>query len=104
MKKIQKEILDFCKTNNMETTSTFRILDLLSELGELAKEVLKTTEYGKKQDIVKTENLELEMGDVMFSLICLANTLDIDLQEVLTMALNKYKARIAKSNDPGSGK
>lgn len=104
MQKIQKEILDFCKTNNMETTATFRILDLVSELGELAKEVLKITAYGKNQKVVKTENLELEMGDVIFSLICLANTLDVDLQGALAMALNKYKARIAKNNDPGSGK
>lgn len=45
-----------------------RILDIQSELGELAKEVLKSTNYGKKE-LVITKELELELGDE-FAHIC----------------------------------
>jgi NTP pyrophosphatase (non-canonical NTP hydrolase) len=68
------------------------LLDLLSELGEVSKEYLKVTNYGQLE-IQKNMNWELELGDVYFSLLCLANATDVDLEGALEKAVAKYQQR-----------
>ena len=46
MEDLQERILEFCKTHDLSTPAEFRLLDLLSELGEVSKEMLKETDYG----------------------------------------------------------
>lgn len=94
MKNLQTTVEKFCTDNNLQCDAVSRLLDLHSELGELSKEVLKITNYGKNQILPKNKDLELEMGDALFSLICLANTLDINLESALEDALIKYTNRI----------
>ena len=48
MKEIQQKIKEFCKKHNLESPPEHRLLDVVSELGEVAKEVLKMTNYGRK--------------------------------------------------------
>jgi NTP pyrophosphatase (non-canonical NTP hydrolase) len=102
MHNLRKEIADFCTHNNLICAPEFRVLDALSELGELAKELLKSTDYGKTHVKGKTKEMELELGDCLFSLICLANSLDISLSDALAQVMAKYKSRITKSQNPGS--
>lgn len=97
MKEMQKEIKRFCKENNMESPVEHRVLDTMSELGEVAKEILKTTNYGRKPFEYR-EELKGELGDVLYSLITIANTYDIDLEEALKETLQKYKKRLTKGS------
>lgn len=39
--------------------------------------------------------MEEEVGDVLFVLICLANSLNIDLEEAHTRVMNKFTTRDA---------
>lgn len=102
MLELQRKVSEFVRENNLDARFEARYLDLISEIGELAKEHLKNTNYGKNAGTV-TESLMLEFGDVMFSFICLANSTGIDLEHALKNALNKYKDRIDKSGTAGSG-
>jgi len=97
MKEIQKKIKIFCKENDMESSVEHRTLDLMSELGEVAKEILKMSNYGKKP-IEYREELKSEIGDVFYSLITLANILNIDLEDSLNQVLKKYQKRLAKGS------
>lgn len=72
-----------------------RSLDIVSEVGELSKEVLKGTNYGKS-DIVKSEDFEMELGDVMYSILSLANECKVDANACLDMVLEKYMKRLNK--------
>ena len=92
----QKTILDFCNEHNINCSVESRLLDIISELGELSKEVLKATEYGKKLEIHCNQNLVLEFGDLLFSITCLANQLDIDMTKALDLVLDKYKKRFSE--------
>jgi len=47
-------------------------------------------------------NWHEELGDVLFSLICIANSTGIDMQQALASALLKYRQRLEKSADAGS--
>ena len=103
MNSIQKKVDELIKKYNLESSVEIRFIDLISELGELGKEILKGNEYGKK-DFCNTENIELEIGDTFFSLICVANGLNIDLQNALDNVLNKYENRFSNNGNIGSGR
>ncbi len=100
---IQDKVNRFAKDMGISTSVNIRIIDLVSEVGELSKEVLKGTEYGIKQ-FRNTEGWESEIGDVLFSLICVANETDINLENCLNYVLDKYEKRFANKGDLGSGR
>jgi len=97
MKDIQTNILQFCKKHNLESPVEHRTLDAMSELGEVAKEILKMSDYGRSP-LQYSEALQSELGDLLFSIITIANSFEIDLEEALDMVLKKYKKRIAKGS------
>ena len=101
MKNIQEKVKIFCSNNQLNTAVEYRILDTISELGELSKEILKISEYGKNS-IVLNDKIKLEVGDVFFSLITVANSLGIDLEKALSQVIEKYQRRITKSLSPDS--
>ena len=80
-----------------------RILDIQSELGELAKEYLKCSKYGTQQFDLK-EDFKEEYGDVLYALLSLANKLGISGEECLDIALGKLQSRMEKKNTFGSGR
>ena len=103
MNSIQEKVDELIKKYNLESSVEIRFIDLISELGELGKEILKGNEYGKK-DFCNTENIESEIGDTFFSLICVASGLNIDLQNALDNVLNKYENRFSNNGNIGSGR
>nr|WP_295971674.1 nucleotide pyrophosphohydrolase [uncultured Bacillus sp.] len=66
---------------------------LTEELGELAREV--NHYYGEKpKKITEDEKtIEEELGDLLFVLICFANSLHIDLEEAHHRVMNKFNTR-----------
>lgn len=101
---LQKRVKQFVEENKLEAKAEFRLLDIVSELGEVAKGLLEATEYGKLEKNMKLNKrgIEEELGDLMFSVMCLANTYNIDLEQALNKVLEKYKRRIAKNSSPSS--
>ncbi|MBA3064528.1 nucleotide pyrophosphohydrolase [Candidatus Woesearchaeota archaeon] len=97
MKEIQEKIKKFCKEYNLESPPEYRVLDTMSELGEVAKEILKMSDYGRKP-IEYNEELKSELGDLLYSLITIANSFGIDLEEALNMILEKYEKRLKKGS------
>ena len=66
----------------------------MEEVGELAR--LMARMYGDqsfKGDAAGKAELEMEMADVLFVLICLANQTDVDLEGAFALAMEKRTAR-----------
>lgn len=78
-----------------------RLLDIQSELGEIAKEYLKHSKYGTESFELE-ENFEMEFGDVLYSILSLADELNLDAENCLNKAISKYEERILKKNSMGS--
>lgn len=97
MKELQQKVKKFCKENKLESPIEHRVLDTMSELGEVAKEILKMSDYGRKP-LKYREELKSELGDLQYSIITIANTYDIDLEEALDIVLEKYKKRLKKGS------
>jgi len=97
MKEIQERIRNFCNENNMDSPVEVRMLDTVSELGEVSKEILKMNSYGT-QPVKYRKEFKSEMGDLLFSVVTMANSMDIDLSEALDEALEKYEKRMKKGS------
>lgn len=97
MKEIQKKVKDFCKKYSLKSSPEVRVLDTMSELGEVAKEILKMTDYGRKP-LIYREEMKSELGDLFYSLITIANEFNVDLDEALNIVLAKYENRLKKGS------
>ena len=60
-------------------------------------------DYGKKE-YCNTDNVESEIGDVLFSLICIANGMNISLENAIESVLKKYENRFLSNGNIGSGR
>lgn len=78
-----------------ETTLEERMLYLMSEVGELAMEVLKLRELQNQDDSDRIlDSIGMEMYDVVWNICDLANKLGIDLQHSFDR-----KAQLNKQRD-----
>ena len=55
------------------------------------------SDYGRKP-LEYREELKSELGDLLYSVITIANSFDIDLEEALNRVLEKYEKRLKKSS------
>lgn len=97
----QQRVAAFLDDHDLHTDPPYRLLDLVSEVGELAKDVNTSTGYGSNPDDLAIA--EDEIGDTFFALLALADALDVDADAALETALEKYEGRIAESGEPSSG-
>ena len=103
---MQNKVKNFNDNKSVHTRPmpvSARIMDINSEMGELAKEYLKATNYGTK-DFEITDDFVMEYGDVLYSMLSLANELNIDANKSIEMVLEKYQNRIDNKKDMGSGR
>ncbi len=100
--RFQQKVAKFVQENNLEIDLAYRLLDLVSELGEVAKEVLKSTNYGRTE-FNSDDKFADELGDLLFALSCIANTANLDLEEIVDKTLAKYQNRIDRGGAPDSG-
>ncbi|MFB6268372.1 MAG: MazG nucleotide pyrophosphohydrolase domain-containing protein [Halobacterium sp.] len=96
----QARVAAFLDDHDLHAPPEHRVLDLASEVGELAKDVNKSTDYGATggADVERDE-----LGDALFCVLALADELDYDAGAALEEALEKYGERIAESGGAGSG-
>ncbi|WP_226483081.1 MazG-like family protein [Natrinema amylolyticum] len=97
----QRSVADFVDEHDLETPPEFRLLDLVSEVGELGKDANTSTDYGESP-----ADLEIatdELGDALFALLALADALESDASAALEEAVEKYERRLDGDATPGSG-
>lgn len=68
---------------------------ITEEVGELAREI--NHRYGEKPKKPTEEENDIinELGDILFILICFANSLNISLEEAFDTVMHKYNTRDA---------
>lgn len=67
---------------------------MVEEQKEIEEALVAYKQLNTEENLKK---LELEFGDELFAIICLANKLDIDLEKCFTLMMEKNKDR-AKNN------
>ncbi len=103
MRETQRTVAKFAESHGMSREPWVRFLDFSSEAGELSKELLKASEYGTRS-VEPVPSMEEELGDCVFSLLCLADSLGLDALAALESSLRKYERRFQTTGKIGSGK
>ncbi len=91
---IQKEVDDYINQFKEGYFSPLALVARLAEeLGELAREI--NHYYGEKPKKASEpeKTVEEELGDLLFVLICLANSLHIDLTKAHDFVMEKFNTR-----------
>jgi NTP pyrophosphatase (non-canonical NTP hydrolase) len=68
---------------------------LTEEVGELAREMNHRFGPKTKKPDEPEGDVALELADILFVLVVLANQMDVDLQEALDRTMTKYRVRDA---------
>ncbi len=76
---------------------------LMEEVGELSREVNHRFGSKPKRDDEATAELELEIADVLFVIVSLANQQGVDLERAFDRVMHKYEARDAGRWTPKEG-
>lgn len=99
---MQNRVRAFVTRHGLLRAPEIHLLDLLAEIGEVAKEVLMASHYGQHVPQLSPQLAE-ELGDVGYALFALACACQVDLEEALMQVLAKYEVRLTERGNPGSG-
>ena len=69
------------------------LASLTEEVGELAREINHREKIKRKKETEEDKGLGLELADVLFSLMCIANYYEVDLDKQLEEVIDKYSQR-----------
>jgi len=94
MKEYQQELDAFYKKHGWRYWSPLAILArLFEEGGEFARLVNHLYGDKKKKDTEKEQELEEEMGDIIYTLMCFANSNGINMDRALRKSFDKMTTR-----------
>ena len=91
---MQKEVDDYISQFKAGYFSPLaNLARLTEEVGELSREI--NHQYGekKKKDTEEENTIKAELGDNLFVLLCIANSLDIDMTESFNETMDKFNTR-----------
>lgn len=93
---MQKKVDNWIK-NNTNTHTYWKPLSMMArlteEVGELAREI--NHKYGEKtkKENEKEKEISSEIADILYILVCIANSMGIDLEDAFNKVLEKYDKR-----------
>lgn len=94
LKDYQKEVNKQIKDNGWEYWSPLSILARLTEeVGEFARLVNHVWGSKPKKDSEKDQDLEEEMADIIYTLICFANSQNLDLDNGMRKTIDRVAKR-----------
>ncbi len=94
MNKYQKQVDKWFKEEDWKYWHPLgQMAAMMEETGELARIVNHLYGEKPKKSTEKKQELESEIGDVLYVLICLANTANIDLDKAIEKTIKKVTTR-----------
>lgn len=96
----QRRVAQFLDEHGMDADPAYRILDLAAEVGEVAADAAKSSQYGESPDDLAVTDGEL--GDALFALLALADELGMDAGDALAASMETYERRVDETGAAGS--
>ena len=91
MVEMQREVDEYI--GQFKTGYFSPLANLAEEVGELAREINHTYGEKKKKDSEEANTIKAELGDNLFVLLCLANSMGIDMTESFNETMEKFNTR-----------
>lgn len=97
LREVQLKVDDWvCEVGNGYWSPHEMLARLVEEVGEIARLINYLYGPKKKKDSELTQELSGELADILFAVICLANSQGIDLQDAFEQMITKYTKRDSK--------
>lgn len=94
MEEMQKRVDEYISQFSVGYFSPLAMMARLTEeVGELAREINHTYGEKTKKDSEPEKAVSEELGDVLFVIITLANSLNIELDEAFQTVMHKFETR-----------
>lgn len=94
MTQMQKEVDDYISQFKAGYFSPLaNLARLTEEVGELSREINHHYGEKKKKDTEEDNTIKVELGDNLFVLLCIANSLGIDMTESFDETMQKFNTR-----------
>jgi NTP pyrophosphatase (non-canonical NTP hydrolase) len=90
---MQQEVEDFEQTLKAQWSPLENIAKLAEETGELARDINQRFGSKKKKPSEKDNDTEAEIGDILYTVICIANLLELDIDQAFKKAMKKCYER-----------
>jgi NTP pyrophosphatase (non-canonical NTP hydrolase) len=100
LREIQAAVDGWIKENGGYWPPLSQLARLTEETGELAREYNHRHGPKKKKASEGEADLALEMADVLFILVCMANDEGVDLEDAFRRTMEKYRIRDAGRFSP----
>jgi NTP pyrophosphatase (non-canonical NTP hydrolase) len=94
LREVQQQVDDWISDIGKGYWSPHEMLArLVEEVGETARLINHLYGPKKKKDSEQAQELSSELADILFAVICLANSQGIDLQNAFEQMMQKYSVR-----------
>ncbi|MHA1519049.1 MAG: nucleotide pyrophosphohydrolase [Promethearchaeota archaeon] len=95
IKQLQQDVDKFIQEFGGYWSPLSMLASIMEELGEISREINALEKFKPRKDLNTNprDKLQDEIGDCLFSLICLANSYEIDLDSALKSVIDKYRKR-----------
>lgn len=94
LRQLQQEVDEYISQFKEGYFSPLAMLARMAEeMGELAREVNHRFGEKPKKPTEEENSIENELGDILFIVICFANSLGIDLTEAHDRVMEKFRTR-----------
>ena len=94
LKQVQREVDEWISQYEEGYWPPLSMLaSLIEEVGELAREMNYLEKIKKKKSTEVDMDIGNELADIFFSLMCIANYYEIDMQESFKKVIEKYTIR-----------
>lgn len=94
MREVQKQVDEWVQKFKIGYFKPLEIMArLMEETGELAREINHLFGPKKKKDTEDKSDIEEEIADIIFTLTCLSNSLDLDMDRGFKKVMDKLNSR-----------
>ncbi|MBN2154820.1 MAG: nucleotide pyrophosphohydrolase [Candidatus Lokiarchaeota archaeon] len=93
MNELQKIVNSWIQETGGYWTPLGMLAAVMEELGEVSRELSHLSNIKTKKPEEPLNKLEQELGDLLFSIICIANYYNISISNAVEQSLRKYQVR-----------
>jgi len=98
LQEVQKQVDDWIKENGVryfnELTNTVLLTEEIGEFSRLMARIYGEQSFKNKEDEENAkEHVKDEIADILFVLVCLANQMEIDLEDIFRRNIQKKTER-----------
>ena len=93
LEEIQTAVNDWIQQNGGYWSPLGMLAAVMEELGELSREIMHLTSTKKKKSDETMNSMDAELGDLLYAIICIANSYNISLDDAIAQSMKKYQKR-----------